>query len=399
MSDFIDNLVHQTLNPESGIQPRLGSYFESANLVQGDSFSESDALLQQNEQTGNPHETEARMTHYAHLVSPDTLPADVETHLSQQAPGVIHDEPHVVNKPLESPVIGRYREVVSPLIFDHQRVKPEPDSIPNLSVRTIQTEPDTLSASPARTIQTVPPIQAVQKTGEPNPESPPVAFKREILQSIPESNYYTPSLSSAKEPETDKKTYRNEQHQHASVSQQQTRPEKPVVLTGQKAVWMQDAGSETRVIQTEHKALPHSTLDRTLSKPLAIQNQNQQVNPAIVVRDINSGNSQEKTQETMLVRTMHTKPLDPAPTLLVKTTPSKNILVPTPVPAMHSPAQQRFQGAESTGESTINIHIGRIEVRASMTPPVVAPRQKSPSKPAMKSLDDYLQKRNEGRNQ
>jgi hypothetical protein len=69
------------------------------------------------------------------------------------------------------------------------------------------------------------------------------------------------------------------------------------------------------------------------------------------------------------------------------------VLAPRPAPAVSRPGALLAQAAQEQ-ESVVQIHIGRIEVRA-VTPPA-APRtvQATPSQPRM-SLDDYLRQREE----
>jgi len=76
--------------------------------------------------------------------------------------------------------------------------------------------------------------------------------------------------------------------------------------------------------------------------------------------------------------------------------PSKAILQPMPLTKPVSHAAQPQPAPQERGETVVQVHIGRIEVRAVMPPTPVQPAQTSRAQPKM-SLDEYLRQREEKR--
>ncbi len=77
--------------------------------------------------------------------------------------------------------------------------------------------------------------------------------------------------------------------------------------------------------------------------------------------------------------------------------PSKAILQPMPLAKPAPSAAQPQSAPQEHGETVVQVHIGRIEVRAVMPPTLpIQPAQTSRSQPKM-SLDEYLRQREEKR--
>jgi len=88
-------------------------------------------------------------------------------------------------------------------------------------------------------------------------------------------------------------------------------------------------------------------------------------------------------------------PPTPAPAWRETTAEARPALTPQLSPARRQPAQPQPELVRE--ETTVHVSIGRIELRAAQSPPPPRAKPREAEKPAVMSLDDYLQSRRAAR--
>ncbi len=332
MSDYLNNLVARTLETAPLLQPRRLSLFEPVGGVWGMESKEWGV-----EETG----TETAVLPQSQPVMPPPMPA-------------VMPQPESLVAPMHPPVVTA---APPPTAFFHQPAASQPASTPPAPV---QRKPS-------------PPAQPARPTEKPTITNHTTVLEKKVVQQTIEQQIVKPPAVSAP----------------PGTAELPRRPAQPAVTSPELA-------ADTTAVAP---ALAPPATPPPPIKPMP---------PVVEKRPLATAPTKATNQEPLRPATSpapngaQRNGQPPAPAQPPQQT-APPLTVPKAHPAVAPPFPSRPARWEQSATSrqevaapapTIEVHIGRIEVRA--TPPPPPANQKSRPQPKLTSLDDYLRQRNGG---